>query len=105
MLDSIMDGIRGIEMKIRVHFSPFTMSILLVSGIGTIKLGEQNLSPLALSPRKADMYRNVFAEGVEYDLESFFMALTRIRNIRLLDLMDDKWVEDMINNIKGELKQ
>ena len=92
-------------MKIRVHFSPFTMSILLVSGIGTIKLGEQNLSPLALSPRKADMYRNVFAEGVEYDLESFFMALTRIRNIRLLDLMDDKWVEDMINNIKGELKQ
>ena len=100
-----MDGIRGIEMKIRVHFSPYTMSILLVSDIGTIKLGEQNLSPLALSPRKADMYRNVFDEGTEYDPEPFFMTLIRLRNIRLLDIMDDRWVEDMANNIKGELKQ
>ena len=91
-------------MKIRVHFSPFTMSILLVSDIGTIKLGEQNLSPLALSPRKADTYRRVFAEDVEYDLEPFFMALIRLRNIRLLDIMDDRSVEDMVINIKGELK-
>ena len=92
-------------MKIRVLFSPLTMAIFLVYGTGTTKLGEQNLSSRSMSPRKADMYRNVFAEGVEYDIESFFMALTRIRNIRLLDLMDDKWVVDMINNIKGELKQ
>jgi hypothetical protein len=104
MLDSIMDGIRGIEMKIRVHFSPYTMSILLVSGIGTIKLGEQNLSPLALSPRKADTYRKVFAEDVEYDLEPFFMALIKLRNIRMFDILSDQWIEDTVNSIRGELK-
>lgn len=90
-------------MKVRIHFTDSSMSIFIVSTAGIIRIGDQDLH-FGVSLRKADMFRKVFSQEEEYGVEPFFLTLTKLRNIRLLDFLNDKWMSDTIAQLKENLE-
>ena len=90
-------------MKIRVHYTDSAMGIFVVSGAGTTRIGDQSFRSVAVSPRKADMFRRVFREEEEYDIEPFFLVLTKLRNIRVLDFLGDEWANDAVARLREDL--
>ena len=90
-------------MKIRVHFSNSTMSIYFISGFGTTKLGSQGLDEVSISPKKAWMYRAIYSEQEEYDLEKFFISLIKLRNLKFFNFLDDNWAKEMAEKIRRDL--
>lgn len=92
-------------MKVRVHFTGSSMSIFIVSGAGITRIGDQNLHSSSASPRKIDMFKKVFSDNEEYNIEPFFLALTKIRNIRLLGFLNDKWMNNTIAQLRETLER
>ena len=90
-------------MKVRVHFSGSSMGIFIISGAGTTRIGDQSFRSDAVSARKADMFRKVFHEEEEYDVEPFFLVLTKLRNIRVLDFLGDEWANDTVARLREDL--
>ena len=90
-------------MKVRVHFTDSAMGIFVVSGAGTTRIGDQSFRSVAVSARKADMFRKVFHEEEEYELEPFFLVLTKLRNIRVLDFLGDEWMNDTVARLREDL--
>ena len=90
-------------MKVRVHFTDSAMGIFVISGAGTTRIGDQSFRSVAVSPRKADMFRKVFLEEEEYDVEPFFLVLTKLRSIRLLDFLGDEWMNDTVARLREDL--
>ena len=91
-------------MKVRVHFSGSSMGIFIISGAGTTRIGDQSFRSVAMSKRKADMFRKVFHEEEEYELEPFFLVLTKLRNIRVLDFLGDEWENDTVARLREDLR-
>lgn len=90
-------------MKIRVHYTDSAMGIFVFSGAGTTRIGDQSFRSVAMSKRKADMFRKVFHEEEEYDIEPFFLVLTKLRNIRVLDFLGDEWMNDTVARLREDL--
>ena len=90
-------------MKVRVHFTDTAMSIFVISGIGTIKVGDQHLRDVDVSARKADMFRRIFRENEEYDLERFFLVLTNLKTVKLIGLMSNGWVNNFVSRLREDL--
>ena len=91
-------------MKVRVHFTDSAMGIFVISGAGTTRIGDQSFRSVAMSKRKADMFRKVFHEEEEYELEPFFLVLTKLRNIRVLDFLGDEWENDTVARLREDLR-
>jgi len=91
-------------MKVRVHFTDSAMGIFVFSGAGTTRIGDQSFRSVAMSKRKADMFRKVFHEEEEYELEPFFLVLTKLRNIRVLDFLGDEWENDTVARLREDLR-
>ena len=80
------------------------MGIFIISGAGTTRIGDQSFRSVAMSKRKADMFRKVFHEEEEYELEPFFLVLTKLRNIRVLDFLGDEWENDTVARLREDLR-
>jgi hypothetical protein len=91
-------------MKVRVHFTDSAMGIFVFSGAGTTRIGDQSFRSVAMSKRKADMFRKVFHEEEEYDIEPFFLVPTKLRNIRVLDFLGDEWENDTVARLREDLR-
>lgn len=90
-------------MKILVKHTPGGISMYASNGIGIAKVGDQTLSGGSMSRQKADLIRNLYEDGAEYDMENFFRSWIALKMLRMTRITSDKVMENQLKELKAIL--
>ncbi len=82
-------------MKIIVKFTEMGITLHVVDGTGSARIGSLDLSPSDISPWKADIFRKVYDDGKSYDVKLFFKTWISLKSLRFKSFMNDE-VKDIV---------
>lgn len=91
-------------MNIFIKHTPGGISMYVANGIGIAKIGNQSLSGGSISPQKADLIRNLYEDGAEYDMERFFRSWIALKMLRMTRITSDKVMENQLKELKAILR-
>lgn len=70
-------------MKIQVVHTWNGISFYVTGPYGSAKIGAQPLNAIAMGQGKAELIKNLYEDGKEYDLEPFFKSWIAAKSIRI----------------------
>lgn len=91
-------------MKIAVKFSNSIMTIYVVSSSGSARIGDAKMLN-GMGDRKKNILRELFKEGVEYDMERFFRCYIALNSMRFTKFLPDHLIEFQIKKLENILNE
>ena len=70
-------------MKIQITHTQSGISFYVVGPYGSAKIGAQPLNAIAMGQGKAELIKNLYEDGKEYDLEPFFKSWIAAKSLRI----------------------
>ncbi len=70
-------------MKIQVVHTWNGISFYVTGPYGSAKIGMQSLSAVAMGQGKAELIKNLYEDGHEYDMEQFFRSWIAVKSLRI----------------------
>lgn len=87
-------------MKILIKHTANGISMYAANGVGLAKVGDQSLSGGSMSPMKANLIKQLYKDGEEYDMERFFRSWIALKMLRMTRITSDRMMKNQLQELR-----